>query len=103
MVNTHLGGCFLHVGNTYLGRFIPVAIPSQVRVPETNTPSWQDCCQLVTGQVQLHDLIKFDVSLDLQDVVWGSRIMGACLCDGLLGNAWSNNQPILGCLASNNI
>ena len=26
----------MHVGNTYLGRFLPVAIPTQVRVPETN-------------------------------------------------------------------
>ena len=30
-----------------------------------------------------------------------SRIPGACLCDGMLGNAWSNNQPNFGCLAYN--
>ena len=27
----------MHVGNTYLGRLPPVAIPTQVQVPETNT------------------------------------------------------------------
>ena len=27
---------FVHVGNNYLGRVSPVAIPTQVRVPETN-------------------------------------------------------------------
>ena len=32
-----LGWVFLHVGNTYLGRFSPEAIPTEVRVPETNS------------------------------------------------------------------
>ena len=41
----------VYVRNAYLGRFSPVAIPTQVQVPETNTPSWRDCCQLVPGQV----------------------------------------------------
>ena len=94
---------FVHVGNTYLCRFFPVAIPTQVPVPETITPSWRDCCQIVPGQVWLHELLSFTVSWDLQDVVQGSRIPGACLCDGMLGYAWSNNHPIFGCLASNNI
>ena len=83
--------------------FPPVAIPTQVWVPETNTPSRRDCCQLVPGQFRLHDLLSFSVSWYLQDVVRGLRILGACLCDGMLGNAWSNNQPNFGCLVSNNI
>ena len=92
-----------HVWNTYLDRFFSVAIPTQVWVPETNTPSWWDCCQLLPGQVQLKNLLSLDVSWDLQDTVWGSKILGACLSDGMLGNAWSNNQPNFGCLTSNNI
>ena len=32
-----LGWVFLYGGNTYLGRFIPLAIPTQVQVPETNS------------------------------------------------------------------
>ena len=34
-----LGWC-LHLGNTYLGRFFLVAIPTQVRVPESNNESF---------------------------------------------------------------
>ena len=87
---------------TSVGCF-PVAIPTQVQVPETNTSSWRECCQLASRKVLLHDLLSFAVSWDLQDVVRGSRILGACICDGMLGNAWSNNQPNFGCLDSNNI
>ena len=83
--------------------FFPVAIPSQVWVPETNTPSWRYCCQLVPGKVRLHNLLSSAVSWYILDVVRGVRILGACLCDGMLGNAWSNSQPNFGCLVSNNI
>ena len=60
--------------------FPPVAIPTQVRVPETNTPSWRDCYYLLTGQFRLKDLLLFAIYWDLLDVVQGLRILGACLC-----------------------
>ena len=58
--------------------------------------------RLVPGQVWLHDLLSSTVSWDLLDFVRGLRILGSCLCDGILGNAWSNSQPNFGCLVSNN-
>ena len=80
-----------------------MAIPFLVIVSETKTISWWDCCQILPGKIRLHELPSFDFSLDLLDDVQASRIPAACLCDGILGYAWSNNLPNFGCPDSNNI
>ena len=98
VANTYLGG--FGARGKYLLRYVSSQWPYLLR---TNTPSWRDCCQLLPEKVRLQKLPSFAVYWDIQDNVQVSRIPAAYLCDGMMGNAWSNNQPNFGCLASNNI